>query len=265
MTSTEQGIRHNEQGYPPTGAPTQEQQFKPVFNQEELRVLRECNIESFYYRCVPMAAALTTAAYLAMRKGVLKTSERYGYAPKMFGAAFIGYFAGKFSYQNACAEKLMRLPDSPVGEALRKRKGRMGFQESLSMEPGFTVAMPSSDSEPPHPRQPIFDDLRPDFHNEGLDDYERGVTESLNPYTEINTTSPQHYTSYEELRRQNREEYVNRMAEKYRRPLSDTPPDSGLSSIPSSDSLPPSPSPSSSRPSPPKVVKRNQYGDEVYE
>ncbi|XP_068203456.1 OCIA domain-containing protein 1 [Palaemon carinicauda] len=254
----------SEQGYPPAGPPTPDQQFKPVFNQEELRVLRECNIESFYYRCVPMAAALTTAAFIAMRKGVLKVSERYGYSPKMLGAALLGYFAGKFSYQNACAEKLMRLPDSPVGEALRKRKGRVGFQESLSMEPGFTVAIPSSDSEPQHPRQPIFDDHRPDLYNEGLDDYERGVTDSLNPYTESNTASPQNYTTYEELRRQNREEYVGRMAEKYRRPLSDLPSDSG-SSLPAGYPISPSPPPPQPqpRPSPPRVVKRNQYGDEI--
>lgn len=57
-------------------------------------------------------------------------SSRFGYAPKMFGAAFVGYFTGKLSYQNVCAEKLMQLPDSPVGEVLRKRKGRLGFQET---------------------------------------------------------------------------------------------------------------------------------------
>lgn len=57
-------------------------------------------------------------------------SERFGYAPKMIGGAVVGYFLGKVSYQNACAEKLMQLPNSPIGEALRKRKGRLGFQES---------------------------------------------------------------------------------------------------------------------------------------
>ncbi|KAK7083190.1 Ovarian carcinoma immunoreactive antigen (OCIA) [Halocaridina rubra] len=263
-----------QQGYPPTGSPTSEQQFKPVFNQEELRVLRECNLESFYYRCVPMAAALSAAAFFAMKRGVLKTSERFGYTPKILGASAVGYFLGKFSYQNACAEKLMRLPDSPVGEALRKRKGRVGFQESLNIEPGFSIAMPSPNSEPQHPRQPIYDDHRPDFHNEGLDDYERGVTDSLTPYTEIIPSNPQQSTTYEELRRQNREEYVQRLAEKYRRPVVDSPPESGVSNVTSSfssqDSLsqpppPPPPRPVSPAVRAPGTIRKNQYGDDIYE
>ncbi|ROT84917.1 hypothetical protein C7M84_021896 [Penaeus vannamei] len=215
-SSNPAGNLPSQQGYPP---PVPDQQFqKPVFNQEELRVLRECNLESFYYRCVPLAAAFTSATYIAMRRGIFKVSEKFGYTPKMLGAAFIGYFAGKLSYQNACAEKLMKLPNSPVGEALRKRKGRLGFQESLSMEPGFSVAFPG-EKDGSGFQQPIFDDHRPDLrdHNEGLDEYQRGVTDSLTPYTEVPLESAQSYTTYEELRRQNREEYVNRMADKYRK------------------------------------------------
>lgn len=40
---------------------------------------------------------------------------------------------------------------------------------------------------------------------------------ALTPYTEVPLESAQSYTTYEELRRQNREEYVNRMADKYRK------------------------------------------------
>ena len=40
------------------------------------------------------------------------------------------------------------------------------------------MAVPTNEPQQTHhPRQPIFDDQRPDFHNEGLDDYERGVTD----------------------------------------------------------------------------------------
>ncbi|KAG7161209.1 OCIA domain-containing protein 1-like [Homarus americanus] len=237
-------------------------QFKPVFNQDELRVLRECNRESFYFRSLPIAAALSTTAFVAMRQGIVRVSQKFGYIPKMLGATFVGYFLGKISYQNACAEKLMQLPNSPVGEALRKRKGRLGFQETLGMEPGFSVAFPSSETSS-GTETPIFDDHRPDVrdHNEGLHDYERGVTDSLTPYTEASSSLPQQHTSYQELRRQNREEYINKMAEKYRRPSTDPLPEGG-SPPHIEESQPPQPV---YRPPPRTTVRKNQYGDEVYE
>lgn len=258
-----------QQNYPPSHQrhpPSASEQYRPAFNQDELRVLRECNRESFYFRCVPFAAALSTAAYFAMRQGVLKVSHRFGYAPKMFGAAFVGYFTGKLSYQNACAEKLMQLPDSPVGEALRKRKGRLGFQDTLGVEPGFSVGFPSNELGTSDSQEPIFDDHRPDLrdHNEGLDDYERGVTESLTPYTEVSPNVTQQHTTYQELRRQNREEYVSKMAEKYRRPPLDHIPESSSSSLPSEDHQPTQPI---FKPPPllRNSVKKNQYGDDIFE
>ena len=42
----------------------------------------------------------------------------------------MGYFLGKFSYQSKCAEMLMRLPNSQLGEALRQKKLKGGFQEA---------------------------------------------------------------------------------------------------------------------------------------
>lgn len=64
-----------------------------------------------------------------MLTGYLKPSVRFGAGPKMFVASIIGYFIGKMSYQRKCAEKLMALPNSHIGEMLRQRKGQMGFQE----------------------------------------------------------------------------------------------------------------------------------------
>uniref|UniRef100_A0A0N7ZDL5 OCIA domain-containing protein n=2 Tax=Scylla olivacea TaxID=85551 RepID=A0A0N7ZDL5_SCYOL len=235
----------------------QDDQFKPVFTQEELRVLRECNRESFYFRSVPLAAAFSTATAMALRKGILSASSRFGYTPKIIGAVAAGYFIGKLSYQNACAEKIMQLPNSPLAEALRRRKGRIGFQETLGMEAGFTVGPTQTEAETP--AEPIFDDHRPDLrdHNEGLDDYHRGVTESLSPYTDQPAAAAPPPTSYQELRRKNREDYVNRMAERYRRPsLGEGPQD--IPPVPP----PAPPAPPSNMPMP---VRKNQYGDDVYE
>lgn len=60
--------------------------------------------------------------------GFLKGNARYGAVPKIIAAAAVGYFAGKFSYQTKCAERLMQLPNSRIGEMLRQRR-RQGNTE----------------------------------------------------------------------------------------------------------------------------------------
>lgn len=46
----------------------------------------------------------------------------FGPTPKVIVSVIIGYFIGKISYQTKCAEKLMQLPNSRVGEILRQRR-----------------------------------------------------------------------------------------------------------------------------------------------
>ncbi|MCL4135264.1 UNVERIFIED_CONTAM: hypothetical protein GTU68_011635, partial [Idotea baltica] len=101
-----------------------------TLSQDEIRVLRECNTESFYYRCVPLSTLFSGLAYIGMKNGYLQKSVNYGYIPKMIAAAFLGFFGGKISYQRACEEKIMRLPNSNLAEAFRKRRGQVSFQES---------------------------------------------------------------------------------------------------------------------------------------
>lgn len=54
--------------------------------------------------------------------GYLKPHIKWGPTPKVMLAVTAGYFIGKFSYQNVCAEKFMKLPDSRLGEILRQRR-----------------------------------------------------------------------------------------------------------------------------------------------
>lgn len=59
-------------------------------------------------------------------KGYLKANPRFGPYPKVALAVIVGYFVGKLSYQQRCAEKLMALPNSYIGQLLRDRKeGKM--------------------------------------------------------------------------------------------------------------------------------------------
>jgi hypothetical protein len=161
----------------------------------------------------------------------------------------VGYFLGKFSYQTKCAEKLMQLPNSQIGEILRRRR-QGNFQESL--EPGFGPGMslgPFSgissadtytDLGPGNSMD--LDTTRPQF--EGLDDNHRPSVD--NPiYEEEMPPVQKHVTTYDELRKKNREEYQQKRTANYKEPPKSTPP-------------PPSSSSSSSASS---EGARNKYGD----
>ncbi|OQV22278.1 putative OCIA domain-containing protein 1 [Hypsibius exemplaris] len=93
------------------------------FSAEEMRVVKECTQESLYYRSLPLAAVGGVLTHLAVKQGYLQAHPKYGSLPKVIGMAVTGFFVGKMSYFRACQEKFLRLPNSPVGDAIRKRQG----------------------------------------------------------------------------------------------------------------------------------------------
>ncbi|RZC33375.1 OCIA domain-containing protein 1 [Asbolus verrucosus] len=174
----------------------------------------------------------------------LRANPRFGAVPKVTVSVVVGYFLGKFSYQSKCAEKLMQLPNSQIGEILRRR--RQGtFQESL--EPGFGPGMSlgpfggisSADTYTDLGPSNNFDldTTRPQY--DGLDDSQRPSID--NPiYEEEMPPVQKHVTTYDELRKQNREEYQQRRTGTYREtskptlspPPSSVPPPTNLSEGP---------------------------------
>lgn len=114
------------------------------FSSDELRVLRECDVESFVQRSVPLGTTFGLAAYMAVKNGYLKGSVRFGAVPKVAIGVIVGYFMGKFSYQNQCAEKIMRLPDSKLAEMLRMRRRGGGAVDSFSVDHGYGAALSMS-------------------------------------------------------------------------------------------------------------------------
>ncbi|KAM3940900.1 OCIA domain-containing protein 1 [Leptodactylus fuscus] len=88
--------------------------------EEELRVLRECNSESFWYRSVPLSFVSMAATQALIYKGKLTTSSRFGSLPKLFFAGFFGYMAGKISYMKQCREKFLKLENSPMAQMIRQ-------------------------------------------------------------------------------------------------------------------------------------------------
>ncbi|KAI7800268.1 OCIA domain-containing protein 1 [Triplophysa rosa] len=52
-------------------------------NEEERRVFRECNSESFWYRSLPFSAVAMAVAQVLVSRGVLTPSSRFGSLPKV--------------------------------------------------------------------------------------------------------------------------------------------------------------------------------------
>ncbi|XP_066429200.1 OCIA domain-containing protein 1-like [Eleutherodactylus coqui] len=88
--------------------------------EEELRVLRQCDNESFWFRSLPFSVVSLLATQALIQAGKLAPSPRFGSWPKLAFASFFGYFAGKISYMQVCRKKFMELQNSPIAEKMRQ-------------------------------------------------------------------------------------------------------------------------------------------------
>lgn len=202
-------------------------------NKDELRVLRECNQESFWYRCVPLSIAGVTATQLAVNKGLLSAHPKYGSAFKLMFAGLSGFVIGKISYTRACKEKLMRLDNSPLAESIRGQKYGRGpasrWGQDRSDSDSAQLEMPSLNVDQRQPSNEDYNnsDFSSDYNQQrqGLDDTFRpnldsipstsssqfpSRSDAIQPQPLEEKTSPE--LSYADLRRQNRQDYNNRRA-----------------------------------------------------
>lgn len=158
---------------------------------------------------------------------------RFGAGPKVFIGVTLGYFLGKLSYQSKCAEKILRLPNSRLADIIRaRRQGTAAGVERLlpdqslgagSMLSPFGPTTPSDTVTGELSRRDRGRDFNLDVHvpqYAGLDDNDRPTIDSSRQLDEDLQLppSPQVTKSYEELRRQNREDYVRRQQAPYRPP-----------------------------------------------
>ncbi|XP_013189267.1 OCIA domain-containing protein 1 [Amyelois transitella] len=214
------------------------------FSAEELRVLAECNRESFFQRSLPLGTFLGLGTYAAVQAGHLRPNPRFGPFPKITLAVIVGYFLGKLSYQQACAEKLMNLPGSYIGQLLRDRRdGKIGGGGRTGManqSPSMFGAGPGDIYSDAGPGSALdLDTERPLFS----DDTYRPDQDSGGPPSGQEPPPPRPSLSYEELRRRNRGEYSENRQDPYRMDPNSVPP--------------------ISRRPPPPPPPTNKYGDSM--
>ncbi|KAK2908679.1 hypothetical protein Q8A67_004516 [Cirrhinus molitorella] len=177
--------------------------------EEERRVFRECNQESFWYRSLPISAISMAFTQFLISRGALTASGRFGSLPKVAFAGVFGYLGGKMSYMKTCQEKFKSLENSPLGEALRQRQRHQ--------TPVFSSKHPEMSDPNKADFEPAFqqDDQRSQSFSYSSDfTYSDSMSSATHYDTQI--TAEPTYTEedvqkkqvlYEELRSKNRETY----------------------------------------------------------
>ncbi|XP_036377574.1 OCIA domain-containing protein 1 [Megalops cyprinoides] len=237
--------------------------------EEERRVFRECNQESFWYRSVPFSVAGMFLTQGLISRGVLTSSTRFGSLPKVAFAGLCGYLAGKMSYMKTCQEKFKNLENSPLGEALRQGHRNLPpqFSPQKQLDEANQTAFesnsqPSLDLQgPAHPYSDFsYSDssYQPAPFSSALSDsayqpapFSSALSESAPtgaaddvspqapPYLEEEEKPKKRSILYEELRSKNRENYEVTLTQKAETLLKPAP----------------------DRAAPKKEVKKNIYGD----
>ncbi|XP_022614349.1 OCIA domain-containing protein 1 [Seriola dumerili] len=217
--------------------------------EDERRVFRECNQESFWYRSVPFSVVSMAITQALVARGTLSASPRFGSLPKVAFAGFCGYLAGKMSYMKTCQEKFKRLENSPLGEALRQRtrlpqqnsrgpQSELSDSDTQSLDPMFQPAEAPSQM-PSHARDYEYG-FRPEqpMQMDRTDDFSAPASAQSYVEEEEPRRKP---ILYEDLRLKNRENYEVTLTQKAETLLKSTP--------------------EKERERPKKEVKKNIYGD----
>jgi hypothetical protein len=86
-------------------------------DQDETRVLAECERESLMYRSIPLGLMTFFATQYAMSRNLITTRGKWF---KLGGGLFAGYILGKISYAPTCRKKILtQIPDSNLAHAIR--------------------------------------------------------------------------------------------------------------------------------------------------
>lgn len=198
------------------------------FTREELHVLKQCNQESFYGRCLPLMAALGLGAYYGVHLGYSKPHPKYGATPKVVLGLIVGFIGGKLSYKKKCEEKILALPGGKLKESiLTRRKDGVRSQSSdgLYNDASLSYAMPYVGGNLEQREAKSISELDTDRPYDPYDDSFRSSVD--NETEQLPIAPPSRSVTYDELRMKNREEYENRRKLYRTGPLDDYAPYGG--------------------------------------
>lgn len=93
-------------------------QLPPVqLDQDETRILAECERESLIYRSIPLGLIAFFATQYGMTRNIITPKAKW---LKLGASLFSGYIIGKVSYAPTCRKKILsQIPDSNLARAIR--------------------------------------------------------------------------------------------------------------------------------------------------
>ncbi|XP_058790771.1 OCIA domain-containing protein 1 [Phymastichus coffea] len=180
------------------------QKFEPlVLTPEEIRVLEDCGREGVIKRAIPLGVIFGIGGMMGAKAGPLMSSK-YGLKPAVIGLGVIGYFIGRISYSKLCFNRVLQVPDGNLRKFYDQKRSRGEYVDPAEnyyatvepkYEPNLSGQITNSDIDIPSINS--FDTTPSDYYSENTD--------------APKDAPPQNYTSYDDLRRQNREEYSKKM------------------------------------------------------
>ncbi|XP_069057602.1 OCIA domain-containing protein 1 isoform X1 [Pleurodeles waltl] len=210
--------------------------------EEERRVFKECNDESFWYRSLPFSAISMLLTQGLVSRGILTTSSRFGSLPKVAFAGFFGYITGKISYMKTCQEKFKNLENSAFGEALRQNRSLPSRSPARKSEFADTEGVQQFPAATPAAQAPDSSMYASEYRSEDNSNYEpvpfsaslsesspTGISDhaALEPTPFLEEAPKRKPVTYDELRSKNRDTYevaATQRGEAPARPAQERPP-----------------------------------------
>ncbi|XP_069057606.1 OCIA domain-containing protein 1 isoform X2 [Pleurodeles waltl] len=194
--------------------------------EEERRVFKECNDESFWYRSLPFSAIS-----MLLTQGLVSRV-----------AGFFGYITGKISYMKTCQEKFKNLENSAFGEALRQNRSLPSRSPARKSEFADTEGVQQFPAATPAAQAPDSSMYASEYRSEDNSNYEpvpfsaslsesspTGISDhaALEPTPFLEEAPKRKPVTYDELRSKNRDTYevaATQRGEAPARPAQERPP-----------------------------------------
>ncbi|XP_054163251.1 uncharacterized protein LOC128961067 [Oppia nitens] len=166
----------------------------PAISVEDFRLLRECNRESFWKRCLPLSAACVV--------GMFYVAGRQNMKPKVWhiiSGTFFGWFLGKFSYRGVCEDRLINSnSDSPFVTAMRRRRGII--RDDITMDKHITGGDDMMTTDQTRTDSSYWDQPTNDIQGYGAHEFADYNKDEDRKGDDVSKS----YTTYDDLRAQNR-------------------------------------------------------------